>query len=547
MLFGTPNRPRPSRAALRPVGRRLVLLASLGAVPVAWIVAATVDTSALVRAWDTVVSRPIGLLGVLMAFGAAFALRAVAWRRVLPDLTFPHALAALHVALGGNHLLPLRMGEPMRVVSVARRAGIDWERATASTVTLRAADIVAVVGLGAVAGLGALGGSGLVWLVAAVAALGMAVGMAWIVRLRRRGGTASLPGVVAFGATTGAWALEAVVIWQAATWTGMPITFADAMMATSAAVVAQVLAFAPGGIGTYEAGGTAALVFAGHDPATALAVVVAAHAVKTAYSLLGGAVATFVPAPGLLGRLRLPPRLDRRTAAPVPAADGPVVLFLPAHDEEATIGGVISRAPAKVCGRPVVCIVVDDGSTDSTAHRAAAAGARVVGMGANRGLGAAVRRGFDAALQLSPAAVAFCDADGEYAPEELERLVAPILDGEADYVVGSRFRGEIHRMHPHRRLGNRVLTLLLCWVARRSISDGQSGYRAFSPEAARQAEIIHDFNYAQVLTLDLLAKGMRYTEVPISYGFRTTGRSFIRLGRYLGAVVPAVYREVNAA
>jgi hypothetical protein len=84
-------------------------------------------------------------------------------------------------------------------------------------------------------------------------------------------------------------------------------------------------------------------------------------------------------------------------------------------------------------------------------------------------------------------------------------------------------------------------------VARRRISDGQSGYRAFSPRAAASAEVIHDFNYAQVLTLDLLAKDMRYVEVPISYHFRTTGESFIKLGGYLRAVVPAVYRELNAS
>ena len=62
-----------------------------------------------------------------------------------------------------------------------------------------------------------------------------------------------------------------------------------------------------------------------------------------------------------------------------------------------------------------------------------------------------------------------------------------------------------------------------------------------------RSEIIHDFNYAQVLTLDLLAKGYRYDEVPISYHFRTTGESFVKLGRYLRCVVPAVYRELNAA
>ena len=105
---------------------------------------------------------------------------------------------------------------------------------------------------------------------------------------------------------------------------------------------------------------------------------------------------------------------------------------------------------------------------------------------------------------------------------------------------------EIHGVvRPHRRLGNIVLTHMLSFVARHRVSDGQSGYRALSADAARDAEIIHDFNYAQVLTLDLLGKGYRYGEVPISYSFRTTGRSFVRLGRYLRHVGPAIWREVN--
>jgi hypothetical protein len=57
--------------------------------------------------------------------------------------------------------------------------------------------------------------------------------------------------------------------------------------------------------------------------------------------------------------------------------------------------------------------------------------------------------------------------------------------------------------------------------------------------------VIHDFNYAQVLTLDMLARGARYAEVPISYRFRQSGRSFVRLGPYLAAVIPAVYRQLN--
>jgi glycosyltransferase involved in cell wall biosynthesis len=199
-----------------------------------------------------------------------------------------------------------------------------------------------------------------------------------------------------------------------------------------------------------------------------------------------------------------------------------------------------------VAGHPVHVLVVDDGSTDDTGVQAAAAGAEVVRHPTNRGLGAAVRTGFEAATTLGPAAVAFCDADGEYAPEELADMVAPVLAGDADYVVGSRFAGRIERMHPHRRLGNRVLTAWVRWTARRrDLTDGQSGYRALSPAAARDAEIVHDYNYAQVLTLDLLAKGYRYAEVPVSYRFRETGRSFVRLGRYLARVLPAVHRELN--
>ncbi len=100
-------------------------------------------------------------------------------------------------------------------------------------------------------------------------------------------------------------------------------------------------------------------------------------------------------------------------------------------------------------------------------------------------------------------------------------------------------------MKLYRRIGNHVFTLLLVLLTRRRMTDGQPGMRAFSREAAAMAEIIHDYNYAQVLTLDLLAKGYAYTEVPITYAFRTTGTSFVKLGTYLRKVLPAVHRELN--
>lgn len=100
-------------------------------------------------------------------------------------------------------------------------------------------------------------------------------------------------------------------------------------------------------------------------------------------------------------------------------------------------------------------------------------------------------------------------------------------------------------MMPHRRVGNVILTAWIRYVTRLPISDGQSGYRALSLQAARSLEIAHDYNYAQVMTVDLAGKGFGYREVPITYSSRSTGTSFVRLGPYLLHVLPAVARRVR--
>ena len=516
--------------------------------------AASVDRAALATAWRSLLATPGSLLLALCAFAAAFLLRAALWRRLVPQLPLGQAWAAIHVSLAMNHVLPLRLGEGARVVSAVRRTGVGLGAATASSVALRAADVVTVAVIAA-----ALAPTAAVRLLGwwGIAVVGV-VAVAGVVAARSLGRLASVPGgdairrldPVSVAGSAGAWLLEAVVVWQAAAWVGIDLTPPEALLVTAVSVVAQVAAVAPGGIGTYEAASVAAYATIGVDPGTALAAAVVAHAVKTAYSLVVGGIALLLPSPGFLGRLRLLPPARRpvpaaaEAATPALGAAAPVVLFLPARDEAPRVAKVVARAPRSVRGHPVEVVVVDDGSTDGTAEVAAAAGADVVAIG-GLGLGAGVRRGLAEGVARGAVAVAFCDADEEYDPAELERLVGPILDGGADYVVGSRFDGDIERMLPHRRAGNLVLTRLLTFVSRTRISDGQSGYRALSPQAAAAAEVIHDFNYAQVLTLDLLAKGFRYHEVPISYRFRTSGRSFVRLGRYLRRVVPAVWREVN--
>jgi glycosyltransferase involved in cell wall biosynthesis len=188
---------------------------------------------------------------------------------------------------------------------------------------------------------------------------------------------------------------------------------------------------------------------------------------------------------------------------------------------------------------------VDDGSTDATATVARAFGAHVVQHETNRGLGAALRTGLLEARKLNARATVYLDADLEYDPAEAHRLLDPIERGEADYVLGSRFKGQSEGMRLNRRVANRGFSLLLSFLCGRWISDGQTGYRAFSARAIAVAEIVHDYNYAQVLTLDLLKKGMRMTEVPVSYRVRQRGRSFVSL-QYLWRVPAGMVREMFA-
>ena len=224
-----------------------------------------------------------------------------------------------------------------------------------------------------------------------------------------------------------------------------------------------------------------------------------------------------------------------------------LVVTVPAMNEEATIGELLERiASVRVPGCELSTIVVDDGSSDRTGSVARGHGARVVRHEHNRGLGAAVRTGLGSAVAGGADLVAYLDADLEYYPEDLPSLVGPILEGRADYVLGSRFRGEggARGMRAYRWLGNHFFTALLVLLTRRPITDGQTGMRAFSRGAAASAEIIHDYNYAQVLTLDLVQKGYRLAEVPIRYRLREHGASFISW-RYPAKVLPAIWRELR--
>jgi len=192
---------------------------------------------------------------------------------------------------------------------------------------------------------------------------------------------------------------------------------------------------------------------------------------------------------------------------------------IPAFDEEAAIGDVVARVRAAADWLEV--LVVDDGSTDATAARAEAAGARVVRHPYNKGNGAAVKTGI---RNAKGDVVLLMDADGQHDPAEMQDLVGPV--GRYDLVIGARRAGDQSLV---RALGNAVFNALASWLTGMTIPDLTSGFRAARRE--RLLEVLHllpnGFSYPTTSCLALLKAGRDVRFVPIR-ARRRIGRSKIR-------------------
>jgi glycosyltransferase involved in cell wall biosynthesis len=200
-------------------------------------------------------------------------------------------------------------------------------------------------------------------------------------------------------------------------------------------------------------------------------------------------------------------------------------VVVPAYNEAATIADVLHRVAALELDMEI--IVVDDGSTDGTAAAVEAVAAelpvvRLVRDGRNRGKGAAVRRGIAASRGEL---VVIQDADLEYDPADLPRLLDPLLRGVADAVYGTRLRGgEPQRAHLFwHYAGNRFLSLLTNVLYNTTISDMEVGYKAFRGELIRGLDLVSDdFAFEPEVTAKVLrTPGVRLYEVPIAYYGRT--------------------------
>lgn len=196
-----------------------------------------------------------------------------------------------------------------------------------------------------------------------------------------------------------------------------------------------------------------------------------------------------------------------------------LVVMIPAYNEEESIAGVIKEIPREIDGADSVeILVINDGSTDRTVEVAREAGAdHIISFSKNRGLANAFKAGLEGALERGADIIVNTDADGQYNGAEIPKLIGPILDGEADAVLGSRFKGSIEYMPIQKKVGNRMATLFTRRVSGFPVSDAQTGFRAFTREAALRINILSSYTYTQETIIQLVENNFKIVEVPIEF------------------------------
>lgn len=203
----------------------------------------------------------------------------------------------------------------------------------------------------------------------------------------------------------------------------------------------------------------------------------------------------------------------------------PLAVVIAAFNEEGAIGPVIESLPATVSGLRVATIVVSDGSVDSTVKDAHAAGALVCDVPVNRGQGAALRLGYRLARAGGAQYIITTDADGQYNPAEIERLLAPILAGDADFVTGSRTMGSEQTKDPVRKLGVRVFALVISLLTGQRVSDTTFGLRVMRAEISGAVLLEQPQYQAAELLIGAITHGFRVAERPATIRKRQVGNS----------------------
>ncbi len=199
-----------------------------------------------------------------------------------------------------------------------------------------------------------------------------------------------------------------------------------------------------------------------------------------------------------------------------PKAGRTLVIQIPCHNEAEILPRVLADLPRAVPGiAKIITLVIDDGSTDKTAEIARAAGAEVVSLPVQRGLARAFLAGLDRAVQLGADVVVNTDGDHQYRGADIAALVAPVLDGRAELVVGARPVSAIASFSLWKKLLQRLGSAMTRLVSGTEVEDAPSGFRAMSREAAMRLHVFNRYTYTVETIIQAGRKGMRVLSVPV--------------------------------